>query len=174
MITWLRIAYECQGTSSLIDPLLGSAGLANKIAGIDPNDAMLVNPFVPDLSAVLPLHLIEPVLVPVVYNLIRFMEELNLTVSVCFIWFGGIKTPLDLHIDSMEQDTLPGDEFNEAIKDEELRVEDLGEPHEARWGECLKVNILGSLTNSEREAMVSSSIQIIGLWWWTSQSLWQQ
>jgi hypothetical protein len=63
----------------------------------------------------------------------------------------------------MERGTLPGDDFNEAIKDEELRVEDLGEPHEARWGECLKVNILGSLTDSEREAMVSSSIQIMGL-----------
>jgi hypothetical protein len=30
MITWLRMTYECQGTSLLIDPLLGSAGWASK------------------------------------------------------------------------------------------------------------------------------------------------
>jgi hypothetical protein len=66
------------------------------IAGIDPNDAMLVKPFVPDLSEVLPPHLIEPVLVPVVYNLIGFMEELNLEVLPSSL---GL-----LHIIWMDQD----------------------------------------------------------------------
>jgi hypothetical protein len=102
--------------------------------------------------------------------MIRFMEDPNLEVLpsslgllhlICraSTWM-GIKTPLDLHLDSMEQGTLPEDDFNEAIKDEELKVEDLCKPHEAREDEDLKVNSLGSLTNSEREAMVSSSMQI--------------
>jgi hypothetical protein len=30
MITWLRMTYECPGTSLRIGPLLGSAGWANK------------------------------------------------------------------------------------------------------------------------------------------------
>jgi hypothetical protein len=124
------------------------------IAGIDPNDAMLVNTFVPDLNEVLPPHLIEPVLVPVVYKHDQVygrpepggssfqsrsassdLEGLNMDVDQ--------DTAESSSLDSMEQGTLPEDDFNEAIKDEELKVEDLGEPHEAREDEDLKVEQLG-------------------------------
>jgi hypothetical protein len=123
-------------TSSLIFPSWVCWLGQQIIAGIDPNDAMLVKPFVPDLSEVLPPHLIEPVLVPVVYKPDRVYGRTEpggssfQSRSASYDLDGS--RHLDLHIESRERGTLPEDDFNEAIKDQELKVEELGEPHEAR------------------------------------------
>jgi hypothetical protein len=97
---------------------------------------MLVKPFVPDLSEVLPPHLIEPVLVPVVYKSYwvygRTKHGGSSIQSRSASYNLDGSRHLDLHIESRERGTLPEDDFNEAIKDQELKIEELGEPHEAR------------------------------------------
>jgi hypothetical protein len=88
---------------------------------------MLVKPFVPDLSVVLLPHLIEPVLVPVVYKPDGRTEPGGSSFQSRFAsYYLDGSRHLDLHIESRELGTLPEDDFNEAIKDQELKVEELG------------------------------------------------
>jgi hypothetical protein len=117
------------------------------IAGIDPNDAMLTDTFVPDLNEVLQPSLPEPVLVPNVY---KHDQKYGVPEPGCSSQLfqsrlassdlEGLDMEVDRDtagsssLDSMDQGTMPGDELNEAIKDEEIKAEDLGEPHEAREG----------------------------------------
>jgi hypothetical protein len=83
--------------------------------------------FVPDLMEVLPPHLIEPVLVPIVYKPYGRTEPGGSSfqsLSASNDLDGS--RHLDLHIDLWELGTLPEDDFNEAIKDQELKVEEIG------------------------------------------------
>jgi hypothetical protein len=69
MVTWLQITY------GMDEEFLANRSPSwvtwldqQRLDGVDPNDAMLVAPFVPDFNEVLPPHLPEPVLVPEVYR----------------------------------------------------------------------------------------------------------
>jgi hypothetical protein len=148
MITWLQVTYG-----------MDEDFLANRspswvqwldqciIAGIDPNDAMLVNPFVPNLHEVLPPHLAEPVMVPVVYKhdqahgvpqpggSSQSFQSYSASSDLEGLTMKVDQNPAGSDsLESMELGTQPGDELNEAIKEEDLKAEDLGEPHEVREG----------------------------------------
>jgi hypothetical protein len=75
-------------------------------------------------------HLIEPVLVRVVYKPDRVYGRTEPGGSSFQSRFASYDLDgsrhLDFHIESRELGTLPEDDFNEAIKDQELKVEELG------------------------------------------------
>jgi hypothetical protein len=148
MITWLQMTYGMSEDFVANQSPSWVSWLDQQIiAGIDPNDAMLTDMFVPDLNEVLQPNLPEPVLVP---NLYKHDQAYGVPEPGCSSQsFQSRSASSDLEgldmevdrdtagsssLDSMEQGTMPGDKLNEAIKEEELKTEVLGEPHEAREG----------------------------------------
>lgn len=148
MVTWLQITY------GMDEEFLANRSPSwvtwldqQRLDGVDPNDAMLVAPFVPDFNEVLPPHLPEPVLVPEVY---RHDKVYGVPVaggsrdSQSFTGPDVNPSSSDLEGLSMDidQDTVGSSSLesmdqglNEAIKDEDdLKVEEVGPPHEVREG----------------------------------------
>jgi hypothetical protein len=105
----------------------------------------LVNTFIPDANEVLPPHLVDPVMVPIINDPQVVMAHDNSYGTPVAGGSGQVDMEIDMDaagsvsLDSMEQEGQ--DEHNEAIKIDDIKEEDLqvdlqvefvGEPHEDR------------------------------------------
>jgi hypothetical protein len=104
---------------------------------------MLVNTFIPDVNEVLPPHLVDPVMIPIINDPPVVQAHDDSYGTPVAGGSGQVDMEIDMEIagsvslDSMDQEEPEGQEHNEAIKiddikEEDLQVEFVGEPHEER------------------------------------------
>jgi hypothetical protein len=144
MVTWLQMTYGMYEDFLLAKTLSWVTWLdQQRLDGISADDAMLVNTFIPDVNGVLPPHLVDPVMVLIINDPLVVMAHDDSYGTPVAGGSGQVQdTDVDMEaagsvsLDSMEQEEST-DEHNEAIKvddikEEDLQVEFVGEPHEDR------------------------------------------